>query len=223
MFKGDIFITDDFQLATTLSYDSRYRVFALMDNYELEFGKNSNVIGMPFLLPPYNALEEENIGNLQNFYNIYYQHLASAEADNYITTLLTGLYRGFNILFYVPKDEAQLEFSKALLRYIHDVFGVTIGSKDNNQCGFNVAFEDTVRIKMYFYGNIPAMDLVQNIKNKIMDPFICDRMCNDLGISPGNNPVEAVDQYIRNYRNSQNVVQAPRKLIDPPFKIRGFE
>jgi hypothetical protein len=216
MFKGDIFITDDIQLATNLSYDPRYRVFALMDNYEAVFGNNSNVIGIPFLLPPYTALEEENMGNLQNFYNLYYQHLASDEADNYIVTLLTGLYRGFNILFYVPADESDgMEFRNALLKYIQDVFGLTIGSKENPRSGFNIAYEDIIRLKMYYYGNIPAMDLVENIKNKIMDPILCDRMCSELGISNNGDPVSAVDQYITNYRNAKT-----KKLIDPPFTIR---
>lgn len=217
MFKGDIFITDDIQLATNLSYDQRYRVFALMDNYETVFGQNSRVIGMPFLLPPYTALEEENMGNLQNFYNLYYQHLASDEADNYIVTLLTGLYRGFNILFYVPADESDMEYSRALLKYIQDIFGLTIGSKENPNSGFNMAFEDIIRIKMYFYGNIPAMDLVENIKNKIMDPILCDRMCHELGISSDGDPIAAIDRYITNYRASKT---AQPKLIDPPFYIK---
>lgn len=218
MFKGDIFITDDPQLAVTLSYDTRYKVLALMDNAN-SFFKGVEIYSTQVLLPPYTALEAENMGDLNTFYSLYYQHLATAECDSCISLILVGLYKGYNILFYVDKDEESMAFVQAFLKYMQDAFGLTIGNKEHQQCAFNTDFEDIIRLKMYFYGYIPASDIVTNIKNKILDPILCDRMCAELKIDPKNDPVNAINEFIRITRTEPVPIQAPKSMIEPPWRI----
>ena len=218
MFKGDIFITDDPQLAVTLSYDNRYKVLALMDNAS-QFFKGVQIYTTQVLLPPYTALEAENMGDLNTFYSLYYQHLASAECDSCISLILVGLYKGYNILFYVDKDEESMAFVQAFLKYMQDAFGLSIGNKENQQCAFNTDFEDIIRLKMYFYGYLPVMDIVNNIKNKILDPILCERMCAELKIDPGKDPVSAINDYIRVSRSRLIPAAQTKPLIEPPWRI----
>lgn len=217
MFKGDIFITDDHNLTVTLSYDKRYLVIAMMDNPSTIFG-DAPVRAIPYILPPYIASEAENMGDMDSFYSLYYQHLASSEADSYLTLLMVALYKGYNVLIYVNPEEEQLAFVGAFLRFMQDNFGLTIGNKENTQAAFNVAFEDIIYLKMFRYHYISAKDIVANIHNKILDPIICDMLCEELNIPTDNDPVMKIDKYIKHYRTRMQPI--PKITSHCPWDIR---
>ena len=215
MFKGDICIIDDQKLASDLSFNPQIKVIAMVDNAKDYFGEGTNVLAMPILLPPYIANEAENMGDTSAFWNLYWQHLADPNTDQYITLLLTGMYKGFNIVLYVSPDEECLTFTSAFLKYMQDNFGLTIATK-NNQSSFNMAYTDIIRIKMYKYHYIDAMDVVMNIQNKILDPVICEMMCQDLGINAGEDPVGVIDNFIKIKRTPQKVIPA----VKVPFSYK---
>lgn len=203
MFKGDVFITDDYNMAINFQYNPSYIVIALVDNPKSLFGEETLIKSIPYLLPPYIANEAENLGDINSFYALYYQHLASPEADSYCALLMAGLYKGYNILFYVNPEEYDLTFVQALLKYWQDNFGITIGNKQGLQCSFNTAYEDLIRVKMYHYHYISVNDLIRNIHNKITDYGVCCEICNELNLSL-DNPIESVHQYITNARTPRS-------------------
>lgn len=216
MFKGDIFITDDFQLASSLQYNPSYLVIGLLDNPKSIFGDETMVRSIPYLLPPYIANEAENLGDMNSFYALYYQHLASPEADSYCALLMAGMYKGFNILFYVNPDEYDLTFVQAFLKYWQDNFGITIGNKQGVPCCFNIAYEDILRIKMYKYHYIPVSEVVMNIHNKITDPMICHEMAQEIGLEETEDPVSQIDKYIHDIRT-----RPQRESVPVPWFIRS--
>ena len=216
MFKGDITITNDTNLAMNLSYNPSFRVLALMDDAKTVFGE-ANVYAIPILLPPYVANEAENMGDLESFWNLYWQHLNTVDAESYFALIMTGLYKGFNILLYVNPDEEPMSFVSAFLKFVQDCYGLTIGTKDS-PCGFDIRYEDIIRLKMFKFGYIPVMDVIANIHNKITDPFICSMIINDLNLDAGPDPVATVDNYITMYR-TQNQPKPEKKLIPPPWRI----
>jgi hypothetical protein len=191
-----------------MSYDPKTKVIALVDN-AAEYFSNEQVFTMPILLPPYAALEQENIGNINGFWELYYKHLASPDADSCLALICTAMYSGFNILLYVSPDEECLTFTSALLKYMQDNYGLTIANKEHAS-GFDMAYEDLVRIRMYKYGYIPPMDVIMNVKNKITDPMICDTLIHDLKLPETDNPVSLIDNFIRIQRNRE-----PNKLLRP--------
>ena len=217
LFKGDITITEDTNLALNLSYNPSFRVLALMDDAKSVFGE-ANVYAVPILLPPYVANEAENLGDLQSFWNLYWQHLSTPDAESYFSLIMTGLYKGFNILLYVNPDEDSLSFVNAFLKFVQDYYGLTIGTKDS-PCGFDLRYEDIIRLKMFKFGYIPVMDVVTNIHNKITDPYICSIIVNELNLQAEPDVVSQVDQYINTYRAQLIQQQQPKKLIPPPWRI----
>ena len=211
MFRGDIAITDEFELAQNMSYNQQTKVIALVDNAAEYFG-NAQVFAMPILLPPYAALEQENIGNVSAFWELYYRHLASPDADSCLALMCAAMYNGFNILLYVSPDEECLTFTSALLKYMQDNYGLTIANKEHTS-SFDMAYEDLVRLRMYKYGYISPMDVIMNIKNKIVDPMVCDTLIHDLKLPESDNPVQLIDDFIRIQRNRE-----PSKFLRPMEK-----
>lgn len=217
MFKGDITITTDTNLAINLTYNPTYKVMALMDDAKPIFG-DLPVHALAPLLPPYIANEAENMGDISSFWELYWKHLATPDAESYISILLFALYKGYNILLYVNPDEESLTFIDAFLKFVQDFYGVTIGTKDR-PCSFDLNYEDIVRIRMFKYGYLPVKDLIDNIHNKIMDPQICYLIVDALNMQPDADVVDQVDRFISQYRMNQQP-QEPKKLIDPPWTIK---
>lgn len=200
MFKGDIFITSDENVALASAMNQSFKVMVLADNAYDIFGAGAPVYPISYLLPPYAALEMEDMGNLNGFYESYYSHLMSDEVDSYICLILAGLYKGYNILIYVPQDEAQMTFVSALLQYIQTYFGLTIGTPQY-PCGFNVQFEDIDQIKMFRHGYIEAIDVCKNIKGNIVDPIIANMLCKELNLKSAD-PLQTINAYIQHVKST---------------------
>ena len=73
MLKGNIFYTTDENLAMNSSFNKGYLVVALVDDSDTRFSQ-AQIRGIQYLLPPYMAFEAENLGDMDQFNKIYYNH-----------------------------------------------------------------------------------------------------------------------------------------------------
>ena len=203
MFKGNIFYTNDEDLAMNMSYNKGYIVIALVDNADTRFS-SSQVRSILYLLPPYIAFEQENLGNIDEFKRIYYNHLSRPETESYLAILFKALYDGYNILIFIDEDEMQLSFPTSLFDFLRYKYGLIVGD-ENHDCIFDVNYEDVIRLTMYKYSQILAQDVIDNIRFPIMDYSICNNLCDELHIKSNGDPVKAVDEYIKKDRYNYRV------------------
>ena len=216
MFSGDIYITDDAQLAMSLALNPAYKVMAMCDDAAEIFGQNSPVFTVSYLLPPYSALEAENNGDADTFYSVYYNYLMSFDVESYITLLLAVLYKGVNILLYVNKDEGEgLLFVNAFMQFMYQYYGISIGCGENPP-KFDANFSDICRVKMFRHGYITANDLLRNFTGQtIQDPEVCDLICREMNFET-NDPITTVNNYIQHLRMNLK----PVSPIPAPYYIR---
>jgi hypothetical protein len=91
MLKGSLYITNKSEVVQNAVYQN-CRIVALVENLEqLNFNIDSSHVTIgSILLPPFYAVSAENDGNMEAFQNLYYQHLASKEADCFICVVLAA-------------------------------------------------------------------------------------------------------------------------------------
>ena len=205
MFKGNIFYTNDENLAMNTSYNKNYIVIALVDDSDVRFGKGQ-VKNIHYLLPPYLAFEAENLGNMEEFKRIYYDHLNRPETESYLCLLFRALYDGYNVLIFIDEDEMQLSFPNTLFEFIRYKYGLIVGNQTND-CLFDTDYEDIVRLSMYKFHYIKAQDVIDHIRYPIRDPYICSELCDELGISNNGDPIQTIDQYIKDDRYNSRIKQ----------------
>lgn len=83
----------------------------------------------PMLLPPYEALNAEVDGNMQLYNQIYCQYLdGTKECYDTILTIITSLFRGDNIIFYI-ENGSDLAHKDFLMSYFFNRFGIMIGAE----------------------------------------------------------------------------------------------
>jgi hypothetical protein len=204
MLKGSLYITNKSEVVQNAAYQN-CRIVALVENLEqLNFNIDSSHVTIgSILLPPFYAVSAENDGNMEAFQNLYYQHLASKEADCFICVVLAALARGFNILFYVPKDESELAFTPALMQYMFNIYGVLVGS-ENNEFQYNNAFNHIVCTRLYFHDLISYQEyFVAHPVNFDIDRLVIPKLIYDMGNTISNfGDEESYFQYFNFYKNS---------------------
>lgn len=141
--RGDIRIVTDESQVNNAIY-AGFKVIALTESHN--FG--GVVLNGTTLLPPYEALMAEMDNNIVQFQQIYALHLAKKENDMFICAIIRALMEGINIVLYIPKDEAELMFSKVLVQYINDIYGITILPE---ACMYNEQYDSILITKLYVY------------------------------------------------------------------------
>ena len=153
-----------------------FKVIALTENNN--FG--GAVLPGTTLLPPYEALMHEVENDFMGFRQIYTMHLAKKENDMFICAIIRALMEGINIALYVPKDEAELMFSKVLVQYLSDVYGISILPSGSV---YNIAFDAGLLTKLYVYELITKDEFFilypANI-NLINDPFLIQKLMMEM-------------------------------------------
>jgi len=130
---------------------------ALADNYDqIDEFRGFNISLASTLLPCYAAASAELDGDMESFYAIYWNHLATKEADSLICVIITALIRGINILLYTPHDEEiSFNYTNALVRYIYNTYGIAIGN-NVTQFAYNPAFNAVICTRLYMHDLIKS-------------------------------------------------------------------
>lgn len=114
MLKGSMYITNninDINLFNSVIID--------MDEEDSIKIKNPNIIKGTLLLPPPQAMIAEADGNERLYDEIYSNYLLSPKIKFFIGSLIACLYKGMQVIFYIPSD-----FNNTILKFSHHLFGL---------------------------------------------------------------------------------------------------
>ena len=95
------------------------------EDNEKTFNLN-NIIKGTLLLPPPQAMMAESDGNEMAYDDIYMNHLMSPKIQEFVSTLISCLYQGMNVLFYLP-DNGYDNTRKKFAFHLFNLYGVHPG------------------------------------------------------------------------------------------------
>lgn len=173
MFRGDIYSISDYDEACRLCQEPNNLVLSFLDNTNEYFG-GLPVLGVSYLLPPYDACEAENLGYWEDFYAIYYNHLNNDMCQSYFASIFSAMIIGRNVFCYISEDEIYLEFFPAFANYCEEVFGLTIGNAEH-ECMFNRHYTERVKDLVLRHGYIDKgyLEDVVTVSKKQKEPDNC--------------------------------------------------
>ena len=160
MFTAGIYITCDPQLVFNAPYVNQ-RVIAITESGpELNIFPQGLVNMGTVLTPNPEAMAAELDGEYEVSDMIYREYLSGNVQDRFIVLMLAALYKGTNILLYIPKDEyTGLTFKNVLLDHIFRMYGVVIGTPEV-EFNFNPNYFPVILSKFYTYDYIDLNEFV---------------------------------------------------------------
>lgn len=126
--KGAMYITDQPDIVYQAPIDGYTRIINL-DEDDILDNNHPCIIGGTCLLPPLEAKIAECDGNEMLYDQIYMNHLTANYQYQFISALFAYLYRGGNIIFFLPEfgDNTKEKF----LFHMENCYGVHIGWINN--------------------------------------------------------------------------------------------
>lgn len=124
MLKGLVFITGDINVVYNSPIGPLFKVISLDEDHTL--GENKDIIGGLCLLPPMEAKIAEADGNEPLYDMIYNRHLLEPSQKEFIAALLAFLYKGGNLLLYLPEVGYNNTKSK-LIEHLFKTYGIRPG------------------------------------------------------------------------------------------------
>ena len=121
---GSILITKQVEVLRNINLGPMTRIINLDEDGMLP--EAPDIIGGTILLPPIEAKIAEADGDEQLFDNIYVNYLQSPAVKQYIAALMSYVYRGGNLILFLPDLEYTNTFNKLLL-FVYQLYGVHIG------------------------------------------------------------------------------------------------
>lgn len=120
---GSVYLTTDLSVVEQ-TLQTRSAKVIIVDE-ENPYPQAMDMVTMAsILLPPYEALSAMVDGEEAIFKQIYFEYLDRPEPASFMAILIAAIYRGINLLLYVPNDES--EFLVPLIAKF-SMYGVIIG------------------------------------------------------------------------------------------------
>lgn len=126
--KGAIFITSNVDVVYSLPLGLNNKVISLDEDDVIKID-DQNIIGGSCLLPPMMAKIAESDGDAYNYEMLYKEHLVEPYQQQFIAALLAALYRGVNLLIFLP--ELGYTYTRdSFCLYMFQLYGINIGLLD---------------------------------------------------------------------------------------------
>lgn len=184
--------------------DSMGRYDTLFDNY--------GVIPASVLMPDYMCMEADINGSIQEFQNKYYYYLQTEEPKAMMATLITALYKGINIVIFVPQEASGLRYPKMLLSFIQNFHGIVVESRQLGVAfAYNPAYDKNNADFLYSYSLISPAEYLM-LAGPRFD--MLSKLCFDTKMTfAPNTPPERVWQYFNEWRENMLTTNKPTKKI----------
>ena len=114
--KGTMFVTDSLDYLYNIPLNSGIKIISLDEDDVLSMD-SKDIIGGTCLLPPMEAKIAEADGNEQMYDTYYSNHLLMPFQQQFISALLSFLFRGGNLIFFLPNvgyDNTSMKFIEHL-------------------------------------------------------------------------------------------------------------
>ena len=169
MFSAGIYITCDPQIVFNAQYVNQ-RVIAITESVpELSIFPPGLVNLGTILCPNVETMAAELDGEYEVSDMMYREYLTGLVQDQFIVLMLAAIYKGTNVLLYMPRDEyTGLTFKNVLLDHVFKMYGVVIGTPEV-QFGFDPNFLPIILSKFYLYDYISLDEFVNLVVDMIND------------------------------------------------------
>lgn len=209
MLRGQLWASSDIELVNQ-SLMQGFKVIFLGDPISIDpMYKNHFVMASSFV-PDYNMMSVLIEGNTNNFMHMYVESLGSKAAMEMMTAILAALFKGTNILFYIPKEAVDLKYGQLLLEYIEYNYGIRTQTK-STMFGFNPKYLGKIVELLYLSNLVTAQEFLINTDN--LDQISLRKLVSEL--HPMVEDPTNLDQIIAWFNNYKDqIIKANQPLIN---------
>ena len=209
MLKGQLWATSDINLVNQ-AFMQGFKVIYLGDPVSLDPASKERFVVSTALTPDYQTMSLLVDGNTDGFIQMYMMSLNTPSAMEMLSAIFACLYRGSNVLFFLPPEASGLNFIIYLLQFIEFNFGVTTQTQ-TTQFSFNPEFAGRIIEFLYLSNLVSAQEYLINTKS--INESAIRKLVNDLRpVVKDPTNLEEIIGWFRNYKNQ--LIEANRPLIN---------
>lgn len=187
-------------LETTIGYYRQgWRVICLSEDKQHQAVMPDLMMGS-VLLPPYESMDALLDGNKDLFALMYSDYLFNnLDVRTMQSIILAALYRGVNIVIFIPPQEYEMGFINVFLQCYTSATGVYVGFHGQSPAVLDYNYNNSNMIRLYMEGLFPYSELLLYYEGPINDPTVCIRVCADIGFIT-EKELEAI-QYVNSFKS----------------------
>lgn len=208
MLKGQLWATSDINLVQQ-SIMNGFKVIYLGDPISIDPMYKDKFVMASSLVPDYQTMSLQVDGDKNGFINMYIASLNSKSALEMFSVIFTCLYRGTNILFYLPPEAAGLDYVQYLLQFIEMNYGITTQT-NSTRFSFNTNFSGRISELMYLNNLISAQEFL--INSTSLDDISLRKLVNEL--HPMVKDPTNINDIIKWFSNYKDELLKNNKLIN---------
>lgn len=209
MLKGILAATSDIIIVNQALKDG-FKVIYLGDPISIDPMYKDIFVVSSSLTPDYMTLSLQVDGDENGFARMYMQSLNSPAAIEMISIIMACLYKGTNIMFYLPPEASGLNYVTYLLQFLQYNYGVTTQTK-TTMFSFNPAFANKI-IKLLYIGDlITSQEFL--IKCTALDDIVLRKLVDEYRpIVENPSDIKCIIKWFNNYKNE--LLSADRALVN---------
>lgn len=212
IFKGSLLATSDPQ-ELSLGFDpNSYRVLFLGDPAgEQDIINAFNMILATPLVPTYDMICKEFDGSSDEFDMLYLSYLNEPTAIEFFSTIMSAMFRGYNIILYFPQVSKDLRYVGDLLLNIEQQYGITPATK-TTQYFYRESYNDSNLSVMYMNGTIMYQEFILYFSSTPTIPII-KKLAFDM--KPYVENPKDINCYLRAFSDFRNSMLNAGKILYP--------
>lgn len=209
--KGTIFVTDKEEIIYNTPLNGNTKIVS-MDEDGVLINSDAILVGT-CLLPPIEAKIAEADGNEQLYDTIYSNHLMETYQQQFIAALLSYLYKGGNLILFLP--EIGNCTTKKFIQHMYICYGIhigLIGSQDPTEANWYTSD----RCIPLWLNMIYSVNVISPYEYLYMYPE--DAAINNMGIM--NQLIDEINPYEETINEKINYILRLHKLIHKNPKVQ---
>ena len=160
MLKGQLWATSDLEMVNQAIMQG-FKVVYLGDPMFVDPAYKEKFVMASSLTPDYQTMSLQVDGNTEGFLQMYIAALNSKPAMDMLAVIFACLYKGINVIFYLPKEALSLNYIQYLLQFIEFNFGVTARTK-TTQFIFNPSYFERIIELLYLNDLVTSHEYLLN-------------------------------------------------------------
>lgn len=209
MLKGMLAATSDINLVNQ-ALAQGIKVIYLGDPISIDPFYKDKFIVTSALIPDYPTLAMQVDGNDAGFVQMYTASLNSKAAIDMISIIFACLYKGINILFYIPQEALGLNYATYLLQFLQYNYGVCAQTK-TSKFEFIPAFTNKVIQLLYLSDLVTAQEFL--IHSDTLDDVVLRKLVSELHpMVEDPTSLECILGWFSNYK--KELLTAGRPLVN---------
>ena len=209
MLKGQLWATSDINLVNQAMMQG-FKVIYLGDPISLDPTYKERFVVSTALTPDYETLSLMVDGNIDGFVQMYILSLNTPSAMEMLSAIFACLYRGSNVIFFVPPEASGLNFAPYLLQFIEYNFGITTQT-NTTQFMFNPEYAGKIIEFLYLSNLVSAQEYL--IHATTMNEPAIRKLVNDLRpVVKDPTDLNQILDWFRNYK--KQLIDANKPLIN---------